>query len=414
MLWAFFPITFPTREAVSLQSPCCIMNLTGTIPANEAKMAFELVYYSQQDPRWKADILGFGDKSDTIGYVGCALTSTAMLLSGHGFAETPKSLNQRLKSVKGFVGAGIRWGAVTQLYPKVVLKAFIPSMDSPAPLAQIDSALAAGQPAIVMVDSAPAPGIQTHWVVLYEKKDGDYLMLDPWPYLTDVTKENPLLKRYSQGKSLERCIKHVILYQNTAISGITTDTDTSGLPRARVKAEVVWGLNIRSSASTASTANVLEVVPALTELIILESGGAAKIGAINQWVQVHTPSGRDGFAAAWYLEAAPVVTPVPPATEPEPPTPLPVPPPPIPTPEHDDRLKVMVSASMGSQGLRVRAYESLKAKILSTQPSGAVLACVEPYDEALAKVGVKGKWLKVRYAVAKFGFVQAEYVETLG
>ena len=54
-------------------------------------MSFQLVYYSQQDPKWKSDILGFGDPGDTIGYVGCALTSVAMLLSGHGYAETPKA-----------------------------------------------------------------------------------------------------------------------------------------------------------------------------------------------------------------------------------------------------------------------------------------------------------------------------------
>ena len=59
-------------------------------------MTFQLVYYSQQDSKWKQDILGFGDSGDIIGYVGCALTSVAMLISGHGFIETPKSLNQKL------------------------------------------------------------------------------------------------------------------------------------------------------------------------------------------------------------------------------------------------------------------------------------------------------------------------------
>ena len=49
-------------------------------------MAFNLVYLSQQDPQWKNDTLGFGDAGDTIGYVGCALTSVAMLLSGYGFS----------------------------------------------------------------------------------------------------------------------------------------------------------------------------------------------------------------------------------------------------------------------------------------------------------------------------------------
>ena len=50
-------------------------------------MSFKLVNYSQQDPQWKNDILGFGDHNDTIGYVGCALTAVAMLLSGHGYDE---------------------------------------------------------------------------------------------------------------------------------------------------------------------------------------------------------------------------------------------------------------------------------------------------------------------------------------
>ena len=58
----------------------------------------------------KSDKLGFGkQESDTIGYIGCALTSVSMMLSGHGYTETPKSLNQKLKNIDGFAGAGIRW-----------------------------------------------------------------------------------------------------------------------------------------------------------------------------------------------------------------------------------------------------------------------------------------------------------------
>ena len=104
-------------------------------------MPFQLVYLSQQDPRWKADILGFGDPGDTIGYIGCALTATAMLLSGHGYAETPKSLNKKLKDVNGFVSAAILWSAVSKIYPNVSLKAYIPCATSDAPLAQIDAAI---------------------------------------------------------------------------------------------------------------------------------------------------------------------------------------------------------------------------------------------------------------------------------
>src|SRR4029078_560068 len=108
-------------------------------------MSFPLVSLSQQDPKWKSDILGFGDKGDTIGYIGCALTSVAMLLSGHGYAETPKTLNQKLKNAHGFAGASIYWGAVSQIYPHVTVKSNISCTTGDAPLNLIDAAIAAGQ-----------------------------------------------------------------------------------------------------------------------------------------------------------------------------------------------------------------------------------------------------------------------------
>src|SRR5687767_15798489 len=119
-------------------------------------MPFQLVYHSQQDSKWKNDILGYGDPGDTIGYVGCALTSVAMLLSGHGYSETPRTLNQKLKNVQGFVSAAIRWGSVSQVYPNVTVKSNISCTTTRAPLELIDAAIAAGQPAIVQVDSSHA------------------------------------------------------------------------------------------------------------------------------------------------------------------------------------------------------------------------------------------------------------------
>lgn len=383
-------------------------------------MSFQLVYHSQQDPKWKSDLLGFGDPGDTIGYVGCALTSVAMLLSGHGYTETPQSLNQKLKSVGGFAGAGIRWSAVTQVHPQVTLKSFIPCSTSDAPLAQIDAALAAGQPAIVMVDNSPAAGLQTHWVLLYARKGDDYLMLDPWPYQPDVSKETSLMPRYSQGKALQRAIMHVILYENSAADGsvvtpggdVTTPAPTPTGPQARVKAEVTWGLNVRSSIDTSSTANVVEVAPAGSLLALLEADGDSRVGAVNQWVRVRTPGGQEGFAAAWYLERvaatpAPVPTPQP-EPEPAPITPdAPQPEPqPVPVPAADSsRLRVVTKAS-------VKVYDraSVKGKVLSTQAKGVTLSCVESKEAARAKVGVKGKWLNVRYATGKKGFIQAELV----
>jgi hypothetical protein len=367
-------------------------------------MAFKLVYHSQQNPQWKNDLLGFGDPDDTIGYVGCALTSVAMLLSGHGYAETPKSLNQKLKNVSGFVSAGIRWGAVSQIYPKVTLKAFIPCTTSDAPLAQIDAALAAGQPAIVQVDRSPAEGIQTHWVVLYGKKGDDYLMLDPWPYQPDITKEDVLMKRYAQGRPLKRAISHVILYEAYGSTPSPTDPleqteeEQTPVPRsgasARVKDSVTWGLNIRSSIDTSSMANVVAIVPAGTQLTLLELDGARKVGGVNQWVRVRTPQGQEGFAAAWYLEAVPAPEPV---TEP-------------PKEEKEEPLTVVVSDAVGTSGLRLRKSPSKGGALIAILKAGARLTVLEPMARAKAKVGKANQWLHVRGANNQRGYVSAEYV----
>ena len=399
-------------------------------------MPFQLIYLSQQDPQWKKDILGFGDPSDTIGYVGCALTSVAMLLSGHGYAETPKTLNQKLKNVSGFVGAGIRWGAVSQIYPNVTLKAYIPCSTSDAPLAQIDAAIAAGQPAIVQVDYSNDPGIQTHWVLLYGKNGDDYLMLDPWPYQTDITKEDLLMKRYARGNTLKRAISHVILYDAYGTSGpISTPSTPETTPvsgsgaTARVKDSVTWGLNVRSSADTSSTENVVAVVPAGTQLTLLESDGASQIGAINQWVRVRTPQGQEGFAAAWYLEKVADSTPAPaPSAEPapvpvsEPPvdtstpetpptTPVPSTPAELPTEEKkEDKLIVVVASAVGTSGLRLRKSASKGGVLIAILKAGTRLTVLEPAQRAKAKIGKANQWLHVRGPNNQRGYVGAEYV----
>ena len=386
-------------------------------------MSFKLVYLSQQDPKWKQDILGFGDAGDTIGYVGCALTSVAMVLSGHGYAETPKTLNQKLKSVDGFVSAGIRWGAVSQIYPNVSLKAFIPCSTSEAPLAQINGAIAAGQPAIVQVDSSPAEGIQTHWVVLYGKKGDDYLMLDPWPYQPDITKEDLLLKRYAHGKTLKRAISHVILYEAYGSGGpITTPSQPEATPAstsgacARVKDSVTWGLNIRSSIDTSSMANIVETATAGTQLDLLEPDGASKIGAVNQWVRVRTPLGKEGFAAAWYLENVPGTTPAP-VTEPAsgPVSEAPVSTPETPSapvePAKEDKLVVVVSSAVGTSGLRFRKTASKGGALIAVLKAGTRLTVLEPARKAKAKIGKANQWLYVRGPKNQKGYVGAEYVK---
>ncbi len=397
-------------------------------------MTFQLVYYSQQDPQWKQDILGFGDAGDTIGYVGCALTSVSMLLSGHGYKETPKTLNQKLKNVGGFASAGIRWGAVSQLYPQISVKSNISCISTDAPLAQIDASIAAGQPVIVMVDSTPATGLLTHWVVLYAREGNDYLMLDPWPYQTDVNKKTYLMPRYSQGNPLKRSIMHVIIYECFSASGgisqpssSSTTTSTPQTPpitvpvstgSARVKADVTWGLNFRSSVDTSSTSNIVASVPAGTVLTLVESDGAAKVGAVNQWVRVRDEKGREGYAAAWYLEkvqaAAPAATipTTPAAPAASTPTPASTPPAvPVPTPPATDELIVMVKARVGKLGAKIFESASANAKVVSVEALKTKLIVIESASSAKLKIGREGKWLHVKNIEGKQGFINAALVK---
>jgi hypothetical protein len=392
-------------------------------------MTFQLVYYSQQDPKWKNDILGFGDPGDTIGYVGCALTSVAMLISGHGFVETPKTLNKKLQGVGGFASAGIRWAAVNQIYPQISMKSFISCANTDAPLAQIDASIAAGQPVIVMVDNSPAAGLQTHWVVLYAKEGKDYLMLDPWPYQTDVSQKTYLMPRYSQGNPLKRSIMHIIIYEAyTASGGIavpgsssttntpqtqpTTDSVPTGSFPARVKADVAWGLNIRSSIDTSSPNNIIVSVPAGTPLNVLSADDYAKIGGVNQWVRVRDNKGHEGFAAAWYLEKAQAATPVIETVPVQPPpvsTPIEETPAPKPKPA-PSQLIVVVQARVGKFGVKVYETESVKSHIVSTEKVRAKLFVIEDVSKARPKIGKAGKWLYVQTKEGKKGFVNAELV----
>ena len=395
-------------------------------------MAFQLVYLSQQDPQWKNDTLGFGNKNDTIGHVGCALTSVAMLLSGHGYPETPKTLNKKLKDKQGFVSAGIRWDVVNQVHPQVKLKANINCETTNAPLDRIEAALEAGQPVVVRVDASPNPGLQWHYVLLYARKGDDYLMLDPWPYQPGTAKEDLLLKRYSQSKPLKRAIQQVLLYEAPGSGGAiptppsTEDTTPAPTPAdgvyARVMDSVTWGLNIRSSTDTSSPVNVIASVPAGTQLLLLKPDEASKIGNPGQWVRVRAPGGREGFAAAWYLEKVPGAVPAPPLPEPEPAptstpggeTPSPETPPSAPStptaPPDPEKFTLVVSEAVGTSGLRLRKTPSMGGTLVMVLNAGTALTVLEPAAKARSKVGKVNKWIHVREPGGKRGYVAAAYV----
>jgi hypothetical protein len=169
-------------------------------------------------------------------------------------------------------------------------------------------------------------------------------------------------------------------------------------------------------------ANVLAVAPAGTQLVLLESDGALKIGAVNQWVRVRTLQGQEGFAAAWYLEAVPEAAPaptpieVPPVPTPETPSTPSVPSTPSPPAEHptdeqkDDRLTVVVSSAVGTSGLRLRKSPSKGGALLAILKAGTRLTVLDPAKKAKGRIGKANQWLHVRTPDNKRGYVSAEFV----
>ena len=390
-------------------------------------MPFTPTNYSQQDPAWKS--VKIGSSSETIGHVGCALTSVNMLVSGHGYPETPKTLNAKLNSRGGYVDAAIIWGAVTGIYPQIAYRSLVLCRDTAAPLSQIDASIAAGQPVLVEVDSSPKAGLQTHWVVLYKKQGDDYLMLDPWPHPTESGQEVSLMPRYSHGKTLKKSITAVVFYEclqdgsGESNEAASTEPASPTQPGTYVKVpvKVEAGLRLRSAPTTASATVSIEPPGALLRVTEPVHVALPKIGVYDQWIKVRDGAGREGYVAAWYVEAGPTVeatgTPLEDDTGPSEseaptePTPEPVPEPtPAPVPDVEE-LTVYVSQSVGDAGLRMRKTASMGGALVAVEKAGTALTVLEPADKARAKVGNPGKWLHVSDFKRLQGYVAANYVE---
>jgi hypothetical protein len=308
-----------------------------------------------------------------------------------------------------------------------------------------------GHPVVVRVDASPNPGLQWHYVLVYGREGDDYLMLDPWPYKPGTASKDYLMKRYSQGMPLRRAIQQVLFYDVAGATGpIVTpggtssptgttqpqpapaSTPTSGV-YARVMDSVTWGLNIRSSKDTSSMANIVVAVHAGTQLLLLDAGDAARVGQNNQWVHVREPGGKEGFAAAWYLEKVGGTTPAP-ATAPSSsstnetpaststttpvPTPAstpsttPTPSTPTPSQPQKDKLTLVVSDAVGTSGLRLRQTPSMGGTLVKVLMAGTPLTVMEPTAKAKAKIGQANQWIYVREPGGSRGYVGAQFVKS--
>lgn len=270
-------------------------------------MPFKLVYHAQNDPKWGSDPLGFG--TTTLLQEGCAVSSVAMLLSGYGYNETPGNLNKRLKANQGFVGSGIVWQKIGQLYPQVRLVNVVRCEGTDAPLGEINKYLDRGLPVVVGVDTSPVDGFQSHYVLLFAREGNDYRMLDPWAYRT----EQSLSARYSKDRPLQRVMQRVVFYEGPGAGGpIAPSRPATGTVSGASRESVPTSSARKSKmlVRVEQDGSPVYVNPGRGRMVSTEKSGArliviedrrkatTKIGAAGKWLNVKASNGKPSFIDA--------------------------------------------------------------------------------------------------------------------
>lgn len=376
----------------------------------------------QNDETWKKTPLG--NSSETIGGWGCLLTSVTMMLNGIGYNETPVTVNQKMKDAGGFQGAFFIPSVIPYIWPNAAYRDMQPCEAFPAPIAQIDAAVAAGKPVILQVDWNKQAGIQTHFVLIKEKKGKDYSIYDPYKYGGDSPdKEVLLTTRYKyNGAKLESEISAVLWFDSFS----STTPEPPKITKVAVPAEkykIYAGeddLALRAEPSVGSY--LWQRMLMGTELISLEpkAQAKAKIGVQGQWIQVQEPTGNQGYVAAWFISEQKGKPASSSSTTASAPTPSPAPTPgssPAPKP---GTVPAPSSAPIPAGAIALYPTEELSFRsqpIISPEtlirriPTAEQLISLEPSNQTITKVGVQNQWIKVRDVNKKEGYVAAWYVK---
>jgi hypothetical protein len=372
----------------------------------------------QNDAAWKNTKLG--NSSETIGGWGCLLTSVTMMLNGIGYKETPETVNEKMKKAGGFQGAFFIPSVLPFVWPNCAYRDMQPCENFPAPIAQIDAAVAQGKPVILQVDWNKQAGIQTHFVLVKEKKGDDYVLYDPYKYGGDgPDKEVLLTTRYKyNGATLPKEISAVLWFDSYSAAPPEPPKVTK-VPLPADKFVVFAGEDDLALRNDPSVGGYLWKRLVLgTELISLEpkATAKAKIGVNGKWINVQDPEGTQGYVAAWYVaetkgQPAAPATSAPASTSTTTTTTKPAsttsapaaPAKPLPA----GAMAFVPTEELAFRSRPVIAPDSLIRRIPVTEQ----LVCLEPASFAINKVGVVGKWLKVRDQQNKEGFVAAWYVK---
>jgi hypothetical protein len=374
----------------------------------------------QNDESWKNESLGHS--KETIGGWGCLLTSATMMLNGIGYNETPLTVNEKMKGAGGFQGAFFIPSVLPYIWPNCAYQDMQPCETSPAPTSLIDAAVAAGKPVILQVDWNKQKGLQTHFVVVKEKRGDDYVIYDPYKYSGDGPDKDVLLTtRYKyNGAKLAAEISAVLWFNSYS----TTPPEPPKIEKVTVPAEkyIIYAgeddLALRAEPSVGGYLWKRMLVE--TELICLEPKAQvkAKIGVQGQWIQVQDPKGDQGYVAGWFVSEqkgkpassstpTTVAAPAPkPGAAPKPAPAAPAPAAPVPA----GALALYPTEELSFRTQPIITPETLIRRV----PTSEQLICLEPANQTIAKVGVQNQWLKVRSADKKEGYVAAWYVKYAG
>jgi hypothetical protein len=314
-----------------------------------------------------------------------------------------------MKSVGGFQGAFIIPSVIPYIFPSVRYNSMQQCQTFPVPLAQIDAAVSSGKPVICQVDWTRQAGIQTHFVLIKERVGDDYSLYDPYKYPGDSPDKPVLLTtRYKyQGKTLKTEISAVLWFDDTTPP---TPPDPKTLP---VPADAVTLFVIEDDLALRAEPNLdgflWRRMKAGTSLKSLESSDVtmSKLGQQGQWLHVQEViSGQQGYTASWYVSTEKDATSV---------------------------LGSSVTTSKSSTNAPVENWVPIPPGAMSLIPTADValrkrpivdastlirrvapvekLISLEPVDQTIKKLGVKGEWIHVQEQKGRQGYVAAWYVK---
>jgi hypothetical protein len=212
-----------------------------------------------------------------------------MVSSGYGYSIDPASLNDKLVALgpnAGFQGALVIPASLPNVLPRMIYKNFYWCRETPAPMLEIDTAIAGGKTVIIELDYSPSAGLQNHWIVLYQKKRKDYLLRDPYPYPSETTDVLLSKSRFAFAGGIENIITAALF-----LDGIKSTPEPGPALEPQSELEIyaiVDGLALRNQPHIA-TDNLLKRIPLFQRISVIESKDDAlqKIGVVNQWINAN-------------------------------------------------------------------------------------------------------------------------------